>query len=57
MPAGLHVTEPDPALHAAYLREPRVRPLRVVASNAFGFGGTNVCLLFGHADHTPGAGR
>ncbi len=25
--------------------------------HALGFGGTNVCLLFGHADHAPGAGR
>ncbi len=49
MPAGLHVREPDPALHAGYLHAPRTQALRVVASNSFGFGGSNCCLLFGAA--------
>jgi len=47
MPAGLNVRRPDPALHAAYLLAPRAASLRTVASNSFGFGGSNACLIFG----------
>ena len=39
----------DPALHLNYLRQPREQALRVVASNSFGFGGSNACLVFGAA--------
>lgn len=50
LPPTLNLREPDPALHLPVLREARrVRP-RVVASNSFGFGGSNACLLFGHAE-------
>ena len=49
MPGGLHVQTPDPTLHVNYLREAREAALQVVASNSFGFGGSNACLLFGHA--------
>ncbi|MDE2566492.1 MAG: beta-ketoacyl-[acyl-carrier-protein] synthase family protein [Burkholderiales bacterium] len=48
-PAGLHLEAPDPALRARYLRAPLARPLRIVASNSFGFGGSNACLVFGAA--------
>ncbi len=48
-PAGLNLRTPDPALRAHYLRETRQQPMRVVASNSFGFGGSNACLLFGAA--------
>jgi 3-oxoacyl-[acyl-carrier-protein] synthase I len=48
-PAGLNLRTPDPALTANYLREARQQPLRVVASNSFGFGGSNACLVFGAA--------
>jgi 3-oxoacyl-[acyl-carrier-protein] synthase-1 len=48
-PAGLNLRTPDPALHAHYLREARQQPMRVVASNSFGFGGSNACLVFGGA--------
>jgi 3-oxoacyl-[acyl-carrier-protein] synthase-1 len=48
-PAGLNLRTPDPTLHSAYLREPLQRELRVVASNSFGFGGSNACLVFGRA--------
>ena len=49
MPAGLNVQTVDPALHTHYLREPREQALRVVASNSFGFGGSNASLIFGAA--------
>jgi 3-oxoacyl-[acyl-carrier-protein] synthase-1 len=49
MPAGLNVQQPDPALHSHYLLQPRQQALRVVASNSFGFGGSNASLLFGVA--------
>ncbi len=49
LPAGLNARLPDPALHAHYLHEPLRRRLNVVASNSFGFGGSNACLLFGAA--------
>ena len=49
MPAGLNVENIDPRLGANYLREPREQALRVVASNSFGFGGSNACLLLGAA--------
>ncbi|HEU4458409.1 MAG TPA: beta-ketoacyl-[acyl-carrier-protein] synthase family protein [Methylibium sp.] len=49
MPGGLNRTAPDATLRAAYLDAPRAAPLRRVASNAFGFGGSNACLVFGAA--------
>ncbi len=49
MPAGLNVLNPDPALQSQYLREAREQRLKVVASNSFGFGGSNASLLFGVA--------
>jgi len=48
-PANLNLREPDPALGVRVLREPRAGRLRVVASNSFGFGGSNACLVFGAA--------
>jgi len=48
-PASLNLRTRDPSLHANVLREPQRQPLRVVASNSFGFGGSNCCLLFGAA--------
>jgi 3-oxoacyl-[acyl-carrier-protein] synthase-1 len=49
VPAGLHCAQPDPSLHAGYQRDVQRRPLQVVASNSFGFGGSNSCLVFGAA--------
>lgn len=49
MPGGLNRSEPDPLLRADYLDAPREAPLKVVASNSFGFGGSNACLVFGAA--------
>jgi len=49
MPAGLNVQQPDPALRSHYLLQPRHEAVRLVASNSFGFGGSNCCLLFGAA--------
>ncbi len=52
MPAGLNVQQPDPALRSRYLLQPREAPLQAVASNSFGFGGSNACLVLGRADRT-----
>ena len=48
-PAGLNVQQVDPDLHVRYLLQPHHAPLDLVASNSFGFGGSNACLLFGRA--------
>ncbi len=49
VPGGLHRDCPDPALHCAYVDRSREARLSVVASNSFGFGGSNACLVFGAA--------
>ncbi len=49
MPGGLNALQIDPALHCHYLRQPRRQALHVVASNSFGFGGSNASLIFGAA--------
>jgi 3-oxoacyl-[acyl-carrier-protein] synthase-1 len=49
MPPGLHCEQPDPALQAHYLRQTQEHALAVAASNSFGFGGSNSCLVFGAA--------
>jgi 3-oxoacyl-[acyl-carrier-protein] synthase I len=49
VPGGLHRRRPDPALHANYVDNGFSADLRVVASNSFGFGGSNACLVFGRA--------
>ena len=48
-PAGLNVQQLDPALGVNYLLHNQAGPLRAVASNSFGFGGSNCCLVFGAA--------
>lgn len=47
MPGGHTLQQRDPALHANYLAHHREAALKVVASNSFGFGGSNSCLIFG----------
>ncbi len=49
MPGGLNRRTPDPALGLRYLDASVAAPLAVVASNSFGFGGSNACLVFGAA--------
>ena len=49
MPGGLHRTTPDPALGVRYLDAPVDAPIEIAASNSFGFGGSNICLVFGKA--------
>ena len=46
---GVHCERPDPALQAHYQHAARDARLAVAASNSFGFGGSNSCLLFGAA--------
>ena len=48
-PPSLNLQQQDPALHAGLLRESLQRPLKVVLSNSFGFGGSNASLVFGAA--------
>ncbi len=48
IPAGLNCANPDPALSIRYVTEPQLdASVDVVASNSFGFGGSNACLVFG----------
>ena len=49
LPAGLNVQQVDPALRSRYLLQPLQRTVDRVASNSFGFGGSNACLVFGAA--------
>ncbi len=49
VPAGLNVQTPDPKLNAHYVRQPLACTLQRAASNSFGFGGSNACLIFGTA--------
>jgi len=49
LPHGLHCEQPDPALQANYLHRTQQRTLSAAASNSFGFGGSNACLVFGAA--------
>lgn len=55
-PPNLNLQTQDPALHVAVLREGQWRPLRYVASNSFGFGGSNCCLVFSRPEADPSAG-
>jgi 3-oxoacyl-[acyl-carrier-protein] synthase I len=47
LPGGLNRVTPDPALRCNYLDATRSAPVKVVASNSFGFGGSNACLVLG----------
>jgi 3-oxoacyl-[acyl-carrier-protein] synthase I len=50
LPAGLNVERRDAELHVDYLTENRHATVRRVASNSFGFGGSNASLVFGAAE-------
>jgi 3-oxoacyl-[acyl-carrier-protein] synthase I len=50
MPAGLNVTQRDPALRMHYLLANREASVRRVLSNSFGFGGSNASLVLGAAE-------
>ena len=47
LPHGLHCEQPDATLQANYLRQPQRHTLSAAATNSFGFGGSNACLIFG----------
>ncbi|QAZ38224.1 beta-ketoacyl-[acyl-carrier-protein] synthase II [Methylibium sp. Pch-M] len=49
MPGGLNRRVPDAALRSRYLDANVEARLGLVASNSFGFGGSNACLVFGAA--------
>ena len=49
LPGGLNRQAPDPALRSRYLDAPLAAAPRRVASNSFGFGGSNACLVFGRS--------
>jgi len=49
LPPTLNLRRPDPALTLPVLRTPLARRVRVAASNSFGFGGSNACLVLGAA--------
>ena len=53
LPPTLNLREPDPALQMPVLRESRQARPRIVASNSFGFGGSNACLVFAAAGVRP----
>ena len=55
LPPTLNLREPDPALRQPVLRELRRAAVRFVASNSFGFGGSNACLVFGAPAANGGA--
>ncbi len=50
VPAGLNLQQRDADLALNYRVENGHAPLRRVASNSFGFGGSNACLVFGGAE-------
>ena len=47
VPGGLNLRERDAALHAHFVNRPLPLDLKIAASNSFGFGGSNACLVFG----------
>ena len=46
MPQSLNTLSPDPAFTQSVLLEPQQSEVHIVASNSFGFGGNNCCLIF-----------
>ncbi len=49
IPGGLNRLVPDAVLHCHYIDTTHAADVKVVASNSFGFGGSNACLVFGAA--------
>jgi 3-oxoacyl-[acyl-carrier-protein] synthase I len=49
IPGGLNRLAPDASLHCNYTDTTRSAAVKFVASNSFGFGGSNACLVFGSA--------
>jgi 3-oxoacyl-(acyl-carrier-protein) synthase len=54
-PINANLTQRDPDCDLAFVTEPLAKPCRVALSNSFGFGGSNSCLAFSHAEYR-GAG-
>ncbi|MFH1468900.1 MAG: beta-ketoacyl-ACP synthase II [Pseudomonadota bacterium] len=54
LPPTATLQEPDPACDLDYIpTHPRARSVEVALSNAFGFGGTNACLVFRRHEERP----
>jgi 3-oxoacyl-[acyl-carrier-protein] synthase II len=54
LPPTATLEEPDPDCDLDYIpKHPRVRSVEVALSNAFGFGGTNACLVFRRHEERP----
>ncbi len=51
LPATLNLREPDPEAPFDHVLEPRAAHVEAAASNSFGFGGHNACLVLGR--HHP----
>lgn len=50
VPPTLNLDDPDPACALDHVpHTARARPVRITASNSFGFGGANLCLVIRHA--------
>ena len=52
IPANTGCREPDPALQLVPVCAPLRRPVKLVLSNAFGFGGNNASIAIGSPTHT-----
>ena len=54
LPPTATLGEPDPGCDLDYIpAHPRARSVEVALSNAFGFGGTNACLVFRRHEESP----
>jgi len=49
VPPTINLDDPDPECDLCHVaHEARERPVRTVMSNSFGFGGSNICVVFRH---------
>lgn len=53
-PRNANLDNPDPECDLSYVKDTLAKECRVVLSNSFGFGGSNSCLAFRHAEYQGG---